>query len=212
MCKNNNIRFCSLPPNSTDKLQPLDVGIFGPLKSAWKDELEHHKLSQQEAGPLSKKHFPALLNKVLKKAELDTHLPAAFKKCGLYPVSREMATARIPHRRMSVETEGMQKIMDSVLGKRLEALRGVSKATRGRKGQLGKKIQVKPGECYTQTVDSSEEEEEEEDDLLAEMEVEDEESGDSDLDREEILPVSRRRIRTSSSSEENFRQAIDEFY
>jgi hypothetical protein len=27
-CRENNIEFVCLPPNSTDKLQPLDVGVF----------------------------------------------------------------------------------------------------------------------------------------------------------------------------------------
>jgi hypothetical protein len=30
LCKECNIELVCLPPNSTDKMQPLDVGIFGP--------------------------------------------------------------------------------------------------------------------------------------------------------------------------------------
>ena len=32
LCKENNIKFVCFPPNSTEKLQPLDVGFFGPMK------------------------------------------------------------------------------------------------------------------------------------------------------------------------------------
>jgi hypothetical protein len=32
LCKQNEIVFVCLPPNSTDKLQPLDEGVFAPLK------------------------------------------------------------------------------------------------------------------------------------------------------------------------------------
>lgn len=32
--KNNCILFC-LPPHTTHKLQPLDVGVFGPFQRAW---------------------------------------------------------------------------------------------------------------------------------------------------------------------------------
>jgi hypothetical protein len=39
-CKEQNIAFICLPPNSTDKLQPLDVGYFGPLKSHWRSMLQ----------------------------------------------------------------------------------------------------------------------------------------------------------------------------
>ncbi len=36
LCKENNIAFICLPPNSTKKLQPLDLGVFAPLKKAWR--------------------------------------------------------------------------------------------------------------------------------------------------------------------------------
>ena len=32
--KNNILLYC-LPPKTTHKLQPLDVGVFGPLQTAW---------------------------------------------------------------------------------------------------------------------------------------------------------------------------------
>ena len=37
--RQHNISFVCLPPNSTDKLQPLDVGVFAPLKAAWRKVL-----------------------------------------------------------------------------------------------------------------------------------------------------------------------------
>jgi hypothetical protein len=39
-CRDEGIEFVCLPPNSTDKMQPLDVGFFGPLKSAWRKQLK----------------------------------------------------------------------------------------------------------------------------------------------------------------------------
>lgn len=33
---NNNIHLFCLPPHTTHKLQPLDVGCFGPLQNAWR--------------------------------------------------------------------------------------------------------------------------------------------------------------------------------
>ncbi len=39
LCRQHNISFVCLPPNSTDKLQPLDVGVFAPLKAAWRKVL-----------------------------------------------------------------------------------------------------------------------------------------------------------------------------
>ncbi len=43
LCKANDIAFVCLPPNLTDKLKPLDVGVFGPLKAAWRKILTNFK-------------------------------------------------------------------------------------------------------------------------------------------------------------------------
>ncbi len=43
LCKANDIPFMCLPPNSTDKLLPLDRGVFGPLKVAWRKILTNFK-------------------------------------------------------------------------------------------------------------------------------------------------------------------------
>jgi DDE superfamily endonuclease len=33
----NNIHIFCLPPHTTHRLQPLDVGVFGPLQAAWQN-------------------------------------------------------------------------------------------------------------------------------------------------------------------------------
>ena len=37
VCKENNVHLMLLPSNTTHVLQPLDVGVFGPVKQAWKN-------------------------------------------------------------------------------------------------------------------------------------------------------------------------------
>jgi hypothetical protein len=34
LCEKNNIAYVFLPLNAMDKMQPLDVGVFGPMKHA----------------------------------------------------------------------------------------------------------------------------------------------------------------------------------
>jgi hypothetical protein len=99
-CRANNIAFICLPPNATDKLQPLDVGVFGPLKKAWRAILTSYKEKHPKEAGINKCHFPALLKKLLNEAKPGRHLPAAFKKCGLVPVDVEKAVERIPSRNM----------------------------------------------------------------------------------------------------------------
>jgi hypothetical protein len=113
-CKANDIAFVCLPPHSTDKLQPLDVGVFGPLKKVWREVLTDYKLKNPKEAIIPKTEFPRLLNSVLAKADPGRHLPAAFLKCGLHPVSKEKAMERIPHRSMALDNDNMRDLMNSI--------------------------------------------------------------------------------------------------
>ena len=42
--RSNSVHLLCLPPHSTHLLQPLDVGIFGPVKATWKKLLKNIKL------------------------------------------------------------------------------------------------------------------------------------------------------------------------
>lgn len=44
LCRDNNIYFVCLPPNSTHLTQPLDVAFFRPMKAAWRKIFLHEKL------------------------------------------------------------------------------------------------------------------------------------------------------------------------
>jgi hypothetical protein len=48
------IAYICLPPNATDKMQPLDVGEIGPLKHEWKDQLHEYADKDPAANLLSK--------------------------------------------------------------------------------------------------------------------------------------------------------------
>jgi len=40
-CFENNIVLCRLPSHTSHKLQPCDVSVFSPLKTAYREEVEH---------------------------------------------------------------------------------------------------------------------------------------------------------------------------
>ena len=48
--------FC-LPPNTTHLLQPLDIGVFGPVKQCWRKILKQYKIKTR-ATNVTKEHFP----------------------------------------------------------------------------------------------------------------------------------------------------------
>ena len=86
-CKENNIWLYCLPPNTTHVLQPLDVGVFGPTKAAWKSIMKTYKV-QTRAACVSKEVFPCLLNTLCSKAFKPSHFQSAFRECGLYPLCK----------------------------------------------------------------------------------------------------------------------------
>jgi hypothetical protein len=54
-CLQNNIHCLCLPPHSTHKLQPLDVGLFSPLQLRYSQELD--KWMKQGGKHLNKGKF-----------------------------------------------------------------------------------------------------------------------------------------------------------
>jgi hypothetical protein len=67
----NNIHLLKLSSHLTDKLQPLDKCVFGPLKSCWEKKLIAHGKKQIEKNGdtrLKRSEFSALLGKVWKES------------------------------------------------------------------------------------------------------------------------------------------------
>lgn len=151
LCKANDIRFVCLPPNSTDKLQPLDVGVFGPMKAAWRTVLTEYKRKNPKVVGIQKTDFPSLLASMLEKADPGKHLPAAFDRCGLYPLNPERGMERIPSRHMATDKDTTTALLDSTLGEMLEELRGVGNIE---KKKRGKKLKVPPGKSFCKDTDS----------------------------------------------------------
>jgi hypothetical protein len=65
-CYENNIILCRLPSHPSHELQPCDVGIFGPLKTAYREEVE--RLYRGSSNMIGKQHFTLLYNRVRRKA------------------------------------------------------------------------------------------------------------------------------------------------
>jgi hypothetical protein len=183
-CRQNDIAFACLPPNSTDKLQPLDVGVFGPLKAAWRAVLTEYKGNHPNQVGVPKTDFPHLMKTLLERANPGQHLPAAFKKCGLYPVDVERAVERIPHRNMECPAS-TKELLDSSFGEKLDQLRGFSKT----KPKRGKKIKVPAGKSYTDVQEKDQGNEEDEDDEEEEVPIRSRKNAHiSEYDSDEELP------------------------
>ena len=61
--KKNIIILLCIPPNTSHALQPLDVGVFHPLKSAWKDIIKQW-FRETRMQNIDKASFPSLLKQL----------------------------------------------------------------------------------------------------------------------------------------------------
>ena len=96
LARSNNVHLVCLPPHTTHLLQPLDVGVFGPMKAAWRTILKQHQL-QGCAATVTKQEFHILLAKLWDQSFLPQHLKSGFRRTGLCPLSR----AAIPSSRLT---------------------------------------------------------------------------------------------------------------
>jgi len=155
LCKANDIAFVCLPPNSTDKLQPLDVGVFAPLKKALRQVLTTFKKEHPKEVGIPKCHFPPLLKKLLDTSNPAQYLAAAFDRCGLYPINPSRGMERIPSRDMEEEEGTVRALLSETFGERLEELRGVGDLE---KKKRGKKVTTAPCLSYTEQLESDDSE------------------------------------------------------
>ena len=82
----NRILLAVLPPHSTHRLQPLDIGIFSPLSKAYSNEVD--KLIRSGWGYLNvtKRDFWKLFYKAWCTALTAANIKAGFEATGIYPL------------------------------------------------------------------------------------------------------------------------------
>ncbi|THU76175.1 hypothetical protein K435DRAFT_632182, partial [Dendrothele bispora CBS 962.96] len=72
-----------LPPHTTHRLQPCDVGAFGPLSSAWRKLVSNLTV---QGIPIRKNNFLKHYSYARGKALTTVTIKAAFLKTGIEPV------------------------------------------------------------------------------------------------------------------------------
>lgn len=92
-CQKNQIILLCLPPNTSHALQPLDVGVFGQVKHAWKEVLKKWS-RESRLQSVSKPVFPTLLKQICSQLKAEWAI-SAFKGSGLYPVAKEAVAHRV---------------------------------------------------------------------------------------------------------------------
>src|SRR5450432_2343273 len=74
-----------LPPHTTHRLQPLDIGLFSPLSTAYIEELDILLTNSLGACSMSKRLFWRLFKSAFEKAFTEKNILSAFKKVGIWP-------------------------------------------------------------------------------------------------------------------------------
>jgi hypothetical protein len=79
-----NITLLSLPPHSSHKLQPLDVGCFGPLKATYSQEVDNW-LVTYPGKAVSLRHVAGLFRAAYTRTATIEKAEHAFAATGIYP-------------------------------------------------------------------------------------------------------------------------------
>lgn len=82
-CYANQIILCRLPSHTSHKLQPCDVGVFGPLKVAYRAQVE--QLYRGGANAIGKPHFTYLYDRARQAALTRRNIRSGWARTGLVP-------------------------------------------------------------------------------------------------------------------------------
>lgn len=97
-CDTHKILLAILPPHSTHRLQPLDVGIFSPLANAYSTEISQYIHKTSGFSRVTKRIFWPLFRSSWEAAITETNIKSAFATTGIYPF-RPQNVLKIFHRR-----------------------------------------------------------------------------------------------------------------
>ena len=93
-CFENNITLCRLPSHTSHKLQPCNVGVFGPLKAAYREQVEH--LFRGGAETVGRQHFTLLYNRARECALTERNICSSWSRAGLYPLNPDRVLREMP--------------------------------------------------------------------------------------------------------------------
>lgn len=90
-CRSNGISILTLPPHTSNKLQPLDRTVFGPFKSFLSQGMNSWMLSNP-GKTISIYDLPPLCAQAWDRAATPTNIKAGFRCTGILPFDRDIFT------------------------------------------------------------------------------------------------------------------------
>ena len=103
LCLANRLRILILvlPPHTTHRLQPLDVGLFSPLSTAYSTQLDGLIANSFGITTMNKRLFQSLFKPAFKAAFTTENITSAFEKSGIWPFNSRLVLDKIEPRRQS---------------------------------------------------------------------------------------------------------------
>jgi hypothetical protein len=87
-CRDNGIDLLTLPPHTSNKLQPLDISVFGPMKQRFRNAQNNFMLSARR--PITIYDIAALSCGAYNDSFTVRNLTQGFQKCGIYPLNENV--------------------------------------------------------------------------------------------------------------------------
>lgn len=87
-CKEHGIILTAFYPNATHRLQPLDVGVFYPLKNCWRNDVREWRMANC-GKKMQRSDFPKIFHKSLNTTLSPAIIAKSFQTCGLYPFNED---------------------------------------------------------------------------------------------------------------------------
>ena len=100
-CMDKAIDLLILPPHTSHLTQPLDVGIFGPLKRALAQETD--SASQLDCGRMARVEWTEMYINARNRAFSVSNILAGWRGAGLWPLSPVTVLEKVPQ--LDVEPE-----------------------------------------------------------------------------------------------------------
>ncbi len=92
-CKENNVITLCMPPHSSHRLQPLDIGCFRALKRSYGTEIE--KLMRSHITHISKEDFFSAFYIAFRTAMTESNIRGGFRGSGLVPYDPDYVISQL---------------------------------------------------------------------------------------------------------------------
>ena len=93
LARRNDIHMLCLPAHTTHMLQPLDVGVFKPLKTYYYKACKKY-ITEHPGRVVTTEVIASLLATAWPQAVTPVNIMTGFKKCGMYPLNPGEVTDR----------------------------------------------------------------------------------------------------------------------